>query len=133
MGLWRAVVVAVLVVALIVTLVIGIDYTMQRWEEEGLMPKRAERPAVQMPLNVAVLVGYAVTAIIAGTVAAVSIVVYLNRTRLLGIIKTGDFVRHVLVFGPTGSGKTSLAKRAIELAIRRGSRAVVIDWKGPHA
>jgi hypothetical protein len=38
-----------------------------------------------------------------------------------------------LVFGPTGSGKTSTAIRAIELALKRGSERIIIDWKGEYS
>jgi len=68
-------------------------------------------------------------------ITAASIVAYrayTAGTRLLGTIKPGDFVKHVLVFGPTGSGKTSTAVGAAELALRRGSEIVVIDWKGEY-
>ena len=41
--------------------------------------------------------------------------------------------RHILLFGPTGSGKTSTAMRAVELALRRGADVVIVDWKGEYS
>jgi len=35
--------------------------------------------------------------------------------------------------GATGSGKTSIAKRAIELALKHKIKVTVIDWKGEYA
>jgi DNA polymerase III delta prime subunit len=58
---------------------------------------------------------------------------YVARTRLLGVVKPKDFVKHLLLFGPTGSGKTSTSMKAVELALRKGSEAVIIDWKGEYA
>lgn len=59
--------------------------------------------------------------------------IYCERTRLLGVVKPKDFNRHLLLFGPTGSGKTSTALSAIELSLRDEVGAVVIDWKGEYS
>ncbi|MEM1967335.1 MAG: DUF87 domain-containing protein [Candidatus Caldarchaeum sp.] len=60
----------------------------------------------------------------------ISLAMAISRSRrLLGIIPVNDFRRHLLLLGPTGSGKTNAAKKAISLAIRRGVKVIVIDWK----
>ena len=73
------------------------------------------------------------TAIILPVVAVTAVVRGLSaRGRLLGTIKFRDLQRHVLLFGPTGSGKTSTALRAIELSIRNRVPVEVLDWKGEY-
>jgi len=44
-----------------------------------------------------------------------------------------DFQRHVLIFGPTGSGKTSTALKAVENSLRKGIPVEILDWKGEYA
>jgi DNA helicase HerA-like ATPase len=53
--------------------------------------------------------------------------------RLLGAIPLSELRRHALVFGPTGSGKTTIALRAVKLAVDRGIETIVIDWKGEYS
>lgn len=55
-----------------------------------------------------------------------------SRRRLLGTIKVEDLNKHLLLFGPTGSGKTSTALRAVELALKEGVSVEVLDWKGEY-
>jgi len=55
------------------------------------------------------------------------------RRRLLGTISVKDFQKHVLLFGPTGSGKTSTALKAIELSLKNDTPVEVIDWKGEYS
>ena len=73
------------------------------------------------------------------TIVIVVLVVNVLRSRkIFGLIPLGDLVRHVVILGPTGSGKTTVAKAIIEAiiekALRSGSaeQVVVIDWKGEY-
>ncbi|BAJ50793.1 conserved hypothetical protein [Candidatus Caldarchaeum subterraneum] len=52
--------------------------------------------------------------------------------RFLNLLSLDDFNKHVLVVGRTGSGKTSLVRKALDFLRRRGVRVVVIDWKGEY-
>ncbi|MEM2115073.1 MAG: DUF87 domain-containing protein [Candidatus Caldarchaeum sp.] len=49
--------------------------------------------------------------------------------RLLGVVPFKDFQKHLLVLGPTGSGKTNTAKQAITMALKNNVEVVVLDWK----
>ncbi|MEM2238271.1 MAG: DUF87 domain-containing protein [Candidatus Caldarchaeum sp.] len=49
--------------------------------------------------------------------------------RLLGVVPFKDFQKHLLVLGPTGSGKTNTAKQAITMALKNNVQVVVLDWK----
>jgi DNA helicase HerA-like ATPase len=54
-----------------------------------------------------------------------------NFLRLPVAISVGDVLRHCLIVGSTGSGKTSLAKRLARLLARHGA-VVVLDWYGEY-
>ncbi len=77
-------------------------------------------------------ISIAMVPIVLATATLIAWRIYRERTRLLGIIKAPSFNGHLLFFGPTGSGKTSTALRAIELSLREGIDVVVIDWKGEY-
>ncbi|MEM1952220.1 MAG: hypothetical protein QW299_02690 [Candidatus Caldarchaeum sp.] len=49
--------------------------------------------------------------------------------RLLGIVPFKDFQKHLLVLGPTRSGKTNTSKQAISMTPKRTVQVVILDWK----
>jgi GTPase SAR1 family protein len=69
-------------------------------------------------------------AIIVIALTAVNMAV--KSRRILGIIPFKDIQRHLLLLGPTGAGKTTIAKKVIEMAIKRGVRVTILDWKGEY-
>jgi DNA helicase HerA-like ATPase len=54
-----------------------------------------------------------------------------NFLRLPVVVSVDDVLRHCLIVGSTGSGKTSLAKRLARLLSRHGA-VVVLDWYGEY-
>ena len=128
----RMLITAFLVILLIAVMAYGINYaTMRMLEKLGRKPQEA--PASSM-LNIwtpRIVAWGAAAALLAGAVATMY-KVYVSRTRLLETVKPADMTRHILLFGPTGSGKTSTAMRAVELALRRGADVVIVDWKGEY-
>jgi energy-coupling factor transporter ATP-binding protein EcfA2 len=56
----------------------------------------------------------------------------LKSRRLFGIIPLTELNRHVVILGPTGSGKTTIAKRIVEMAAKRDVRVTILDWKGEY-
>jgi energy-coupling factor transporter ATP-binding protein EcfA2 len=77
-----------------------------------------------------------ITLIVQVAVIIVTALVAINATiksrRLLGIIPFKDIQRHLLLLGPTGAGKTTIAKRLIGMAVRRRVRVTILDWKGEY-
>jgi hypothetical protein len=69
-------------------------------------------------------------AIIVIALTAVNTVI--KSRRILGIIPFKDIQRHLLLLGPKGAGKTTIAKKVIEMAIKRGVRVTILDWKGEY-
>ena len=78
------------------------------------------------------LVAGAVIPMALALVAATTVLVVLRARRLLGVIPFSELRRHLIIFGPTGSGKTTIALRAVKLAVDRGVKVVVVDWKGEY-
>jgi len=131
----RTLIAASLVILLIAVMAYGINYaTMRMLEKLGRKPQEAPASSIQAALNIwtpRIVAWGAAAALLAG-VAATMYKVYVSRTRLLETVKPADMTRHILLFGPTGSGKTSTAMRAVELALRRGADVVIVDWKGEY-
>jgi energy-coupling factor transporter ATP-binding protein EcfA2 len=65
-------------------------------------------------------------------IIAITAMAVLRAQRLLGIIPLKELRRHALVVGPTGSGKTTIAKKISEMAVKRNVRVTIIDWKGEY-
>ncbi len=62
-------------------------------------------------------------------IAVMAIKMAIKSKRILGIIPFKDIQKHLLLLGPTGAGKTTIAKKVIELAVRRNVGVTVLDWK----
>jgi energy-coupling factor transporter ATP-binding protein EcfA2 len=69
-----------------------------------------------------------ISALAFATVSAI-----LRSRKLFGLIPIEDLKRHVVVLGPTGSGKTTVVKAIIAKVLRTtNTKVVVIDWKGEY-
>jgi len=66
---------------------------------------------------------------IAITIVAIAINMTIKSRRILGVIPFREVQRHLLVLGPTGAGKTTIAKKVIKMAIERSARVTILDWK----
>ena len=131
----RALVSMFLVILLIAVMVYGVYYVnVKALEKLGRRPQEGAPPSsIQMLEEWApriVVWGAAISIVAAASV--ITYRAYVARTRLLETVKVKEFAKHILLFGPTGSGKTSTAIRAAELALKRGADVVIIDWKGEY-
>jgi hypothetical protein len=129
----RAVITLVLVTVLIGYTLIAAYNVQQQLIAHGIIKKTE----TQKPLA-NVLEGIQRTASIAGpalaiaTITAVAALTVIRSRRILGIIPFKDVQRHLLLLGPTGAGKTTIAKKVIEVAVRRNVRVTILDWKGEY-
>jgi hypothetical protein len=73
-----------------------------------------------------------ITTLLTTTIVIVVINGILRSRKLFGIIPMSELVRHTVILGPTGSGKTTAAKTVLEKAVKKGKSAVIIDWKGEY-
>jgi GTPase SAR1 family protein len=65
-------------------------------------------------------------------IALIAVNMAVKSRRILGIIPFKDIQRHLLLLGPTGAGKTTIAKKVIEMAIKRNVKVTILDWKGEY-
>jgi GTPase SAR1 family protein len=65
-------------------------------------------------------------------IALIAVNMAVKSRRILGIIPFKDIQRHLLLLGPTGAGKTTIAKKVIEMAIKRNVKVTILDWKGDY-
>jgi polynucleotide 5'-kinase involved in rRNA processing len=61
--------------------------------------------------------------------ALVTVNIVLKSRKILGVIPFKDVQRHLMLLGPTGSGKTTIAKDIIRRAVGKGVKITVLDWK----
>jgi energy-coupling factor transporter ATP-binding protein EcfA2 len=129
----RAVITLVLVTVLIGYTLIAAYNVQQQLIAHGIIKKTE----TQNPLA-NVLEGIRRTASIAGpalaiaTITAAATLTVIRSRRILGIIPFKDIQRHLLLLGPTGAGKTTIAKKVIEMAIKRDVKVTILDWKGEY-
>jgi GTPase SAR1 family protein len=65
-------------------------------------------------------------------IAVIAVNTVIKSRRILCIIPFKDIQRHLLLLGPTGAGKTTIAKKLIEMAIKRDVKVTILDWKGEY-
>jgi hypothetical protein len=64
-----------------------------------------------------------------------TVMALLRSRKIFGIVPIPELMRHAVVVGPTGSGKTSAAKAIIAKAMKslKSPTIIVIDWKGEYS
>jgi GTPase SAR1 family protein len=65
-------------------------------------------------------------------IALIAVNMAVKSRRILGIIPFKDIQRHLLLLGPTGAGKTTIAKDVIRRAVGKGVKVTILDWKGEY-
>jgi energy-coupling factor transporter ATP-binding protein EcfA2 len=75
-----------------------------------------------------------ITTLLIVLLGAITVVAIFRSRKVFGLIPIEDLKRHVIVLGPTGSGKTTVAKSIIEKALRSAKdiKVIIIDWKGEY-
>jgi len=121
-------------VATLVIIAIGVPIML--WAVNNALASMSRYGVQVKPIAVQVDVGITTGAVLLITLlvaVAITAVAVVRSRRLLGVIPLSELRRHALVFGPTGSGKTTIALKAVKLAVDRGVSVVIIDWKGEYS
>jgi hypothetical protein len=134
----RFIITTFLLILFILVMMYGFSVTVQQFEKKfGGKPAEDRSPFSNIYKTIQawtpIVTAWSILASILATAIIVAYRLYIAKTRLLSTIKPRDFLRHILVFGPTGSGKTSTAMRAAELALGKGAGIIIIDWKGEYS
>jgi len=134
--MWKRILVSFfLVVLLILIAMYGASYSISKLQMKyGLKAQTQKTPSIYESLQAIMptITSWSILSVVVAVSAMLAYRLLVQRGRLLGTVKPRDFVKHILVFGPTGSGKTSTAVRAADLALRRGAETIIIDWKGEY-
>jgi len=99
------------------------------WVKYGLMKQPLPSITTLLPTS---MIQPIITMLLITTIATVVINGIIRSKRLFGIIQLTELTRHLVVLGPTGSGKTTVAKTVLEKAVKEGKSAIIIDWKGEY-
>jgi len=100
------------------------------WTRYGLM--KEPLPSITTFLPTSMILPVIATLLIVLLIAT-TVVALLRSKRAFGIVPIPELMRHAVVVGPTGSGKTTIAKKITDMAVKRGIRVTILDWKGEYA
>jgi len=109
----------------------SISWGTRTWVKYGLIKEPLPSIATFVPTS---MIFPIVTAVLTISLIAVMAIVVIRSRKLFGLIPIEDLKRHVVILGPTGSGKTTVAKSIIEKALRSAKdiKVIIIDWKGEY-
>jgi hypothetical protein len=101
------------------------------WTRYGLMKEPLPSITTFLPTSMILPV---ITTLLIVLLIATTVMALLRSKRVFGIVPIPELMRHVVVVGPTGSGKTSAVKVIIEKVLRNSPKTslTVIDWKGEY-
>jgi DNA helicase HerA-like ATPase len=107
----------------------SISWGTRTWVKYGLIKEPLPSITTLLPSS---MIQPIITTLLTTTIVIVVINGILRSRKLFGLIPLSELNRHVVVLGPTGSGKTTVAKAIIEKTVKEGKSAVIIDWKGEY-
>jgi energy-coupling factor transporter ATP-binding protein EcfA2 len=116
--------------------ILGVGIPLMLWAFDNALTTLSKYGIVKVkPLAIQInpeIITGAVSLMLLATTTTIIIVAVIRSRRLLGVIPLKELQRHVLIVGPTGSGKTTIAKRILEMVTKRNVRVTIIDWKGEY-
>jgi len=116
--------------------ILGVGIPLVLWALDDALATLSKYGIVKVkPLTIQInpeIIAGAVSLMLLATTTTIMTVAVIRSRRLLGIIPVKELRRHALILGPTGSGKTTIAKRIVEMAAKRNVRVTIIDWKGEY-
>jgi energy-coupling factor transporter ATP-binding protein EcfA2 len=108
----------------------AISWGTRTWTRYGLMKEPLPSITTLLPSSMIqpLIMLTIISALAFATVSAI-----LRSRKIFGLIPIEDLKRHVVVLGPTGSGKTTVAKVIANKVLTKDNVSlIVIDWKGEY-
>jgi energy-coupling factor transporter ATP-binding protein EcfA2 len=100
------------------------------WAKYGLVKQPLPSITTLLPIS---MIQPIILATMLTTIVIVLVINVLRLRKLFGIIPIHELMRHMIILGPTGSGKTTVVKAIIAKVLRTtNTKVVVIDWKGEY-
>jgi hypothetical protein len=109
-----------------------ISWGSRTWVKYKLLKEPLPSIMILLPTSMILPV---ITTLLIVLLIATTVMALLRSKRVFGIVPIPELMRHVVVVGPTGSGKTSAVKAIITKAMKslKSPTVVVIDWKGEYS
>jgi ATP-dependent exoDNAse (exonuclease V) beta subunit len=126
--LGRAVATLAVIVGFLIYVYAANVYVAQTYFGKGKSAGPAVPITQQIQQITQTIVQYMQTAAII-VIALTAVNTAIKSRRILSMIPFKDVQRHLLVLGPTSSGKTTIAKKVIDMAVKRGIKVTILDWK----
>jgi energy-coupling factor transporter ATP-binding protein EcfA2 len=109
-----------------------ISWGTRTWVKYGLMKEPMPSITTFLPTS---MIQPLIALILVLVLTFVAILAILRSRKLFGLIPPTELARHAILLGPTGSGKTSVAKTIIGILLRSTKPTVkvtILDWKGEY-
>jgi energy-coupling factor transporter ATP-binding protein EcfA2 len=108
-----------------------ISWGTRTWAKYGLLKQPLPSLTSLIPTS---MIQPMLTLILTLTLISVLILTVIRARKLFGLIPVKDLTRHLVLLGPTGSGKTTVAKAIANKVLTKDNVSLtVIDWKGEYS
>jgi hypothetical protein len=128
-------VVRVLLILMIGTLVLWevLAQGTRTWVKYGLLKQPLPSLTTLLPTS---LITTVLSIGLLGLLIATTLMALAKSRKLFGLVPLSELTRHIVVLGPTGTGKTTITKMIIEKVTKvmksRSPSIIILDWKGEY-
>jgi energy-coupling factor transporter ATP-binding protein EcfA2 len=100
------------------------------WVKYGLMKQPLPSLTTLLPIS---LITTVLSIGLLGLLIATTLMALAKSKKIFGLVPLSELTRHIVVLGPTGSGKTTVAKVIANKVLTKDNVSlIVIDWKGEY-
>jgi energy-coupling factor transporter ATP-binding protein EcfA2 len=103
------------------------------WVKYGLLKQPLPSLTTLLPTS---LITTVLSIGLLGLLIATTLLALAKSRQLFGLVPLSELTRHIVVLGPTGTGKTTITKMIIEKVTKvmksRSPSIIILDWKGEY-